>query len=176
MNKRTNSSIYIISGPYGVGKSTVTKALAEDMEKLSLIEGDLIKKMLVGKEIPTWEQQQSIFWKNILSLTENFIENNINVMIDYAVDSESLQWFCKQISELNIKIYYVVLMADGETLIRRLNKRGDDYLIEDSLYLLDQLEKELPNKNHLYDTTNKQPVEIINDLKSRFEQFVFNFV
>lgn len=175
MNKRTNSSIYIISGPYGVGKSTVTKALAADMEKVSLIEGDLIKHMLVGKEIPPWEKRQ-LMWINILSLTQNFIENNINVMIDYCVNSESLKWFYQQISELNVKIYYVVLRANGETLISRLNKRGDDHLIKGSLYLLDQLEKELPNKNHLYDTTNKQPVEIINDLKSRLEQFVFNFV
>jgi broad-specificity NMP kinase len=170
MNNRTNSSIYIISGPYGVGKSTVTKRLAQEMEKFALIEGDLIKFMFVGKEQPPWEEQLSIIWKNILSLTKNFIENNMNVIIDYVVNGE-LEWFCKHISELNVKIYYVVLRADGETLISRLNNRGDDYLIQDSLYLLDQLEKGLPNKNHFYDTTNKQPVEIINDLKGCFEQF-----
>src|SRR3954465_4477027 len=125
MNKQTNSSIYIISGPYGVGKSTVTKALAQEMKKVALIEGDLIKLMFLGKGEPSWKEQRLIIWKNILSLTKNFIENNVNVIIDYVVKSE-LEWFYEQISELNVKIYYVVLRADGETLIRRLNKRGDD--------------------------------------------------
>lgn len=170
MNNRTNSSIYIISGPYGVGKSTLSRALAREMDKVVLIEGDRIKSMFVGKEPLPREKQRSLLWKNILSLTKNCIENNMNVIVDYVVRSE-LQWFCKHISELDVKIYYVVLRADKETLIRRLNKRGDDFLIQGSLHLLDHLEKGLSNKNHLYDTTNKQPVEIITDLKSRFEQF-----
>ncbi|MEH7108871.1 AAA family ATPase [Bacillus sp. JJ1764] len=174
MNKSTNSSIFILSGPYGVGKSTVTKVLAADMEKVSVIEGDIIKNMLVGKEIPTLEKKQ-LMWKNILSLTRNSIENNINVIIDYGNFEESLQWFYNQISELNVKIYYVILRANRDTLISRLNKRGDDYLIDGSLFLLDQLEKDSANKNYLYDTTNKQPVDIINDLKSHMEQFVLNF-
>ncbi|RFB18926.1 AAA family ATPase [Bacillus sp. HNG] len=170
MNNRTNNSIYIISGPYGVGKSTVTKALAREMENVVRIEGDLIKSMYVGKTPLPREKQRSLLWKNILSITKNCIENNMNVMIDYVVRNE-LQWFCKHFSNLDVKIYYVVLRADGETLIKRLNKRGHGYLIQGSLYLLDHLEKGLPNKNHLYDTTNKLPIEIITDLQSRFEQF-----
>jgi guanylate kinase len=170
MNQRANSSIYIISGPYGVGKTTVTKALAQDMEQVALIEGDQIKLMFGEKEQPPWEEQLLIIWKNILSLTQNFIENNINVIIDYVVESE-LEWFYKNIVELNVKIHYVVLRADEDILISRLNKRGDGYLIEGSIYLLDKLEKFSPNKNYLYDITNKQPLEIVNDLKSRFDQF-----
>jgi broad-specificity NMP kinase len=170
MNKQIDRSIYIISGPCGVGKSTITKALAREMKKVVLIEADLIHSMFVGKEQPQWEEQLSILWQNILSLTKNFIENNLNVIIDCVVESE-LEWFCKQFSELNVKIHYVLLRADEDILIRRLNKRGDVNLIERSLFLLDKLENILSNKHYLYDTTNKQPVEIINDLKSRFEQF-----
>jgi Mrp family chromosome partitioning ATPase len=50
MNKQTNRSIYITSGPYGVGKSTIAKELAQRMEKVALIEGDLMKLMFGGKE------------------------------------------------------------------------------------------------------------------------------
>jgi deoxyadenosine/deoxycytidine kinase len=170
MHNRKNSSIYIISGPYGVGKSTVTKALAQEIEKAALIDGDLIKLMFGEKEQPPWEEMLTIIWKNILSLSKNFLENNINVIIDYVVESE-LFWLYKHLSDLNVKIHYVVLRADEDIIIRRLNQRGDDYLIEGSLYLLDKLENFLPNKNYLYDTTNKQPTEIIHDLKSRFDQF-----
>lgn len=170
MNKQIDRKIYIISGPCGVGKSTISKALAQEMEKVVLLEGDKIHSMFVGKEQPPWEEQLSIVWNNILSLTKNFIENNLNVIIDYVVESE-LEWFCKHISELNVKIYYFVLRADKDILIRRLNKRGDVRLIQRSLFLLNKLENSLSNKPYLYDTTNKQPAEIINDLKSRFEQF-----
>ncbi|GGI15965.1 AAA family ATPase [Gottfriedia solisilvae] len=170
MQNRNNSSIYIISGPYGVGKSTVSNALAQEIEEAALIEGDLIKLMFRGKIQPPREEMRAIIWKNILSLTRNFLENNINVIIDYVVYSE-LEWLDKHLSDLNVKIHYVVLRADDETIIRRLNQRGDDYLIEGSLYLLDKLENFLPNKNYLYDTTNKQPGEIIHDLISRFDQF-----
>ncbi|MGF6952933.1 uridine kinase [Neobacillus sp. B4I6] len=85
MHNRNNSSIYIISGPYGVGKSTVTKSLAQEMDKVALIEGDQIKLMFKGKNPPTREEEQSLVWKNIFSLTWNFVENNINVIIDYVV-------------------------------------------------------------------------------------------
>ncbi|MES9683481.1 hypothetical protein CN514_02360 [Bacillus sp. AFS001701] len=170
MNNRNNSSIYIISGPYGVGKSTVTKALAQELENAAVIEGDLIKLMFGGKKLPPWEEMLAIIWKNILSLTKNFLENNINVIIDYVVESE-LEWLYKHLSDLNVKIHYVVLRADDDMIISRLNQRGDDYLIKGSLYLKNKLENFLPNKKYLYDTTNKQPVEIIHDLKKRFDQF-----
>jgi gluconate kinase len=94
----------------------------------------------------------------------------MNVIIDYVGESE-LEWFYKHISVLNANIYYVVLRADEDIIIKRLSKRGDVYLIEGSLYLFGKLEKLLSNEKYLYDTTNKQPVEIIKDLQSRFEQF-----
>lgn len=173
MNGKTKNSIYIISGPYGVGKSTVSKELANKMERVALIEGDQIKLMLKGKNLPLWEEYLTIIWQNIISLTQNYIENNINVIIDYAFESE-MEWFYTKISELNVKIHYIVLRADEEILIKRLKKRGDLYLIEGSLSLLNKLEQALPSKNYLFDTTHIQPDEIINVLQSNFELFEYN--
>jgi 2-phosphoglycerate kinase len=170
MENGNNRSIYIISGPYGVGKSTITQGLAQGMDKVALIEGDQLKLMYKGKNPPTREEESSIVWKNIFSLTWNFVENNIDVIIDYVVRTE-LEWFPMYFSDINVKIYYVVLCADENTLISRLNERGDDFLIEGSLMLLYKLKNFLPNKNYFYDTTNKLPVQIIQDLKSRFHQF-----
>ncbi|TWI53970.1 AAA family ATPase [Halalkalibacter nanhaiisediminis] len=170
MENGNNRSIYIISGPYGVGKSTITKELTQEMDKVALIEGDQIKLMFKGKTPPTMGEEASIVWRNILSLTWNFVEENINVIIDYVVGTE-VEWFPMYFSDLNVKIYYVVLSADENTLISRLNERGDDFLIEGSLMLLNQFKNFLPNKDYLYDTTNKRPVEIIQDLKSRIDQF-----
>jgi len=38
LNKKGN--LYIITGPAGVGKSTISRKIAEDLEKSVLLEGD----------------------------------------------------------------------------------------------------------------------------------------
>jgi broad-specificity NMP kinase len=165
------SSIFIFSGPYGVGKSTLSNILAQEMEKVALIEVDQLKLMLRGNKLPPWEMQKSIIWENMFLLIQNLIKNDINVIIDYVVLESELKRFYEMSSKSNVKIYYVVLRAEKDILIRRLKQRGDDYLIEGSLFLQDKLEKLMPNKNAFYDTTNKEPSEIINDIKSCFEQY-----
>jgi gluconate kinase len=156
-------TIYIVSGPCGVGKSTVAKELSRNLKHAALIVGDDIMSMIEKGYEPPWEEWLSITWKNILSLTRNFVQHDLNVVIDFVVESE-LEWFCKHISDLNIQIKYIVLRADEDKLIERLNKRGDDHLIDRSLFLLKKLENSVENKKYIYDTTHKQPPEIVHDL------------
>jgi hypothetical protein len=85
-------------------------------------------------------------------------------VVDFVVEEE-LEWFCKHISDLNIQIKYIVLIANEDTLIERLNKRGDARLIDRSLFLLKKLESSVTNKKYIYDATNKKPSEIFHDLK-----------
>lgn len=59
---------------------------------------------------------------------------------------------------------YVVLRADEEILMERLNNRGDQYLIERSLFLLNKLENAPANTPYMYDTTHKQPAEVLKDI------------
>ena len=42
------SSLYIITGPAGVGKSTISRRIAESKNKSALIEGDEIYHQVVG--------------------------------------------------------------------------------------------------------------------------------
>ncbi|WP_208916202.1 AAA family ATPase [Paenibacillus uliginis] len=155
--------IYLISGPLGVGKSTITKELAEKVTGCVLIEGDVILHMFKGESQPCWDERLEITWKNIVDLTRNYIKHGLNVVIDFVVEDE-LDWFCKQISDLNVNFKYVVLRADKETIIERLNKRGDIDSLERSLFLLNEMENSSANKNFLYDTIHKQPAEIVRDI------------
>ncbi|WP_078382606.1 AAA family ATPase [Sutcliffiella halmapala] len=157
------NTIYIISGPCGVGKSTLSKELARSIKKSALIKGDDFLSMYEDGSEPPWEEKITIMWKNILSLTQTFIQHDFHVIIDTVVENE-LEWFCKHFSYLNIKIKYIVLRADANILIERLNKRGDPYLIERSLFLLNQLEHSPSNEKHLFDTSHKQPAEILNEI------------
>lgn len=114
-----NKTIYLISGPCGVGKSTVSEKLTQMVTPGVLIVGDYIMSMFGDGSEPPWEEQLQLTWKNILALTRNFIQHDFNVVIDFVVEDE-LEWFCKQISDLGVRIKFIVLIANKETLIERL--------------------------------------------------------
>ncbi|MDM5340571.1 AAA family ATPase [Fictibacillus enclensis] len=164
------NQIYIFSGPCGVGKSTITKMLAESLEKVVLIQGDDIHSMFVGRDQPSWGDQLSIVWQNTLSITRNFLDHGLNIVLDYVVEDE-LEWFCRELSGYDVELYYIVLRADEDVLVQRLQERGDVNLIDRSLFLLNQLENDPANRTYLYDTTNKTPKEILEDLRNRFHEF-----
>jgi gluconate kinase len=158
-------TIYLLSGPCGAGKSTITKELLRTVKKSALIQGDdfLSLPMYEKDSEPQWDEMLAIMWKNILSLTQNLLQHNYNVIIDTVVEEE-LDWFCRHFAFQNVKIQYVVLLAEENILIQRLTKRGDPYLIDRSLFLLNKLEIEPANSKHLYNTSYKKPAEIIEDI------------
>ena len=158
-------TIYLLSGPCGAGKSTITKELLRSVKKSALIQGDdlLSQPMYESDSEPPWDEMLVIMWKNILSFTQNLLQHDYNVIIDSVVEDE-LDWFCRHFAYQNVKIKYVVLLAEEDILKERLNKRGDPYLIDRSLFLLNQLEREPANSKHLYNTSYKEPAEIIEDI------------
>lgn len=157
LTKETNLSLlYLISGPLGVGKSTTAKMLAERVERCVLIEGDLLLHML-HHELPlSWDERLSLTWKNLLALTRNMLRQGLNVVIDFVVEDE-LEWFCEQLSDLDVSIKYAVLHADKEKIAERLTTRGDIDSLERSLFLLDKLVSMPQNRQFLYDTALKRP-------------------
>ncbi|CAM4119844.1 AAA family ATPase [Lederbergia lenta] len=157
-------TIYIISGPCGVGKSTAAKELAKQVPKSALIHGDDLLHLFDDRSSPPWDEKLAIMWKNILAVTNNLIQHDFNVIIDIVVEDE-LEWFCRHFQYMNVSFKYIVLRADEELLVERINKRGDVYMIERSLFLLNQLENETSfNQPYLYDTTGKEPADIAKDI------------
>ncbi len=154
-----NKTIYLISGPCGVGKSTVSNTLIQLGRPRVLVVGDYINYMFGDGSEPPWEERLRLTWGNILALTRNFIQHDFNVVIDFVVESE-LEWFCNHISDLDVRLKFIVLRANKETLIERLGKRGDTDLVDRSLYLLNQMEESATHQRFMYDTTAKQPKEI----------------
>src|SRR5690625_3144713 len=86
MNEKAVNRVYIVSGPAGVGKSTTSKELVKILKNSSYISGDYISHMHVNGRKKPWESQEEVtlIWDNILSLTKNFLRHGNDVVIDYV--------------------------------------------------------------------------------------------
>lgn len=50
------AKLYVITGPAGVGKSTVSRKIAESFGKSALIEGDDLYAQIIGGYVNPWEE------------------------------------------------------------------------------------------------------------------------
>ena len=123
------ATVYILSGPAGVGKSTTANALAKALPSSSLISGDVVSWMHKnGREKP-WlsENEVALIWDNILSIAKNFLVRDIDVVIDYVTFPKQAEWFAKNVQSFNCEVRYVVFMCDAQTLIERDQQRAPAY-------------------------------------------------
>lgn len=163
MNKQR--TIYIISGPLGVGKTTLTKKLVNQLDNGVLIEGDTFLNATEKVSKLSWEKRISLAWNSILDTTRSYIQADLDVVIDFVIEEE-LKWFIEETKDLDIQIKYIVLIADKQTLKKRLEKRGDTQYLNRSLVLLDKLSNETSNRKYIFNTINKNTSEIVGELLS----------
>lgn len=59
------NTLYLITGPAGVGKSTISKEIALKKDKSVLIEGDDIYHQVIGGYESAWKDRNHLetFWK-----------------------------------------------------------------------------------------------------------------
>lgn len=155
----SHRNVYIISGPCGVGKSTVAKELAGRLENAVLITGDHLLHMFVGYDF-SWEVRLYITWENILALTRTFLRTGCNLVIDFVVEDE-LNWFIEELDGYAALAQYVVLTADEGVLRERVTQRGDLDIMDRSLFLREKLTGSPRNQAFLLDTTHQTPTDIV---------------
>lgn len=63
-------NLYIITGPAGVGKSTISQDLAKKNLKSALIEGDDIYHQVIGGYAQAWKSENHLktFWKICINI------------------------------------------------------------------------------------------------------------
>lgn len=161
------SDIFLISGPCGCGKTTLSNAFASSFHSpVCLIHGDDFQNWLHtpdASSAPEWTDVLRFNWRCILDVTRHALEMGVDVVIDYIVEDE-LPLLRELASTYGAELHYIVLTCSPDMLCERLQKRGDDWLIGRSLYLKEKLDSLPVNQGHLLPVTNLSTEEALSQL------------
>ena len=165
------ANLYIITGPAGVGKSTISKRIAETKRKSVLIEGDDIYHQVIGGYIKAWKEENhlQIFWKVCLNIIKIYLEEGYDVVFNYIINLEDLDKIKKELKEYEIK--FIVLLADENTLLLRDKERTEEHQMKERcITLLNSFKNKKFKQQNILDTTNLSIDEIINliEIKNEF--------
>ena len=152
------TDLYIITGPAGAGKSTISRKIAESKSKSVLIEGDDIYHQVVGGYVQAWKQGNhlDIFW---------------TVVFNYIVNPENIKALQDKFKEYKIK--FIILITDEETLLSRDKERQKDCQMgERCLTLLNDFKNKNYNKNNFLDTSNLSVNETLEEIEKDNKYFI----
>ena len=164
------ANLYIITGPSGVGKSTISKRLAENSNKSVLIEGDFIYSQVISSYVSAWKEGNhlEVFWEVCLNSIETYLSYGYDVIFNYIVTPTIVNRIKDRFK--NDKTKFVVLLSNEKTLLARDKQRPEDcQMKERCLILLNSFKSKNYNSNNILDTTNLSIEDtlntIINDTK-----------
>ena len=155
-------NLYIITGPAGVGKSTISKKLAMASKKSALIEGDDIYHQVVGGYVPAWKPGNHLktFWKICINTIKMYLNDGFDVIFNYIITPENIELIKSSIQNYNIK--FVVLLVDETTLLLRDKTKPEDcQMKERCITLLNNFKNRNYNPQNILDTTNLSVNETI---------------
>lgn len=149
------SNLYIITGPAGVGKSTISNKIAELKKKSVLIEGDDIYHQIIGGYIPAWKagNHLNVFWKICISTIRIYLESGYDVIFNYIITPTNLKYLYEEFKDYHIK--FIVLLVDENTLLLRDKERPKDCQMgERCITLLNSFKNHGYNNQNILDTSN----------------------
>ena len=160
-------TLYIITGPAGVGKSTISQTLAKRSKKSALIEGDDIYHQVVSGYAQAWKPENHLktFWKICINTIKIYLEDGFDVVFNYIVTPQNVDLIKSSIQNYNIR--FVILLTDESTLLSRDKQRPIDcQMNERCITLLNAFKNRNYNLRNILDTSNLSIDETINIIEN----------
>ena len=164
-------NLYVITGPTGVGKSTVSQELAKRSNKSALIEGDFIYAQVIGGYVSAWKEGNhlDVFWEICLNTIETYLSYGYDVVFNYIITPSIITKMQNRFKEYNTKL--VILLTDEETILKRDSQRPEDcQMKERCIILLNSFKSKNYNTQNILNTTNLSVDETV-DIIQNNEKF-----
>ena len=120
--------------------------------------------------VAPWEDDgyyMDLFWDNIISITNNLVDRDITVVIEYVIFEEQIKKIKEFLRKKQMRLKYCVLLAEEQTLKERdlsreeIQRTGDLSIKSRNEFLSKNI-----NKNNLLYTDNLDIKEIANIIKT----------
>ena len=156
------NKLYVITGPAGVGKSTISRKIAENLSNSVLIEGDTIYNFFVGGRIKPWYPNAplDLFWNNCFYLINKYLENGYDVVFNYIISPENFKKIKTHFK--NYDIVFKVLLVDENILLKRdLERPKDCQMGNRCIQLLNEFRNYNYDEKYIIDTSKLSIDEVI---------------
>ena len=146
------AKLFIITGPSGIGKSTVSNALASKLQRCAIVEGDDIYNQVVSGAVKPWLKGNhlDVMWKNCIAITKNYLDAGIDVIFNYIIHKENLKMLEKVFCDY--ELHFILMMADKETIISRDESRDEDVQIHRTEEHIKNYQKDGYDKKYILNT------------------------
>jgi len=140
--------LIILDGARGAGKSTVSALLKDKLENTVFIGLDLIRNLITKSKAT--DDFNSVAFDAIFSMTDSFLSNKVNVVIDSGITKERDKVLKDIAIKNNADVFMFYLSAPKDVLWGRIQKRGEE-------------RKKMPDKNRFDYTYNMQQSKDFSD-------------
>ena len=157
------SKLYIVTGPAGVGKSTISNGIAELSNKSALVEGDFLYQQVIGGYVSPWKEGNHLdtFWKVSINTIKTYLEDGYDVVFNYIIEPERLEVLKETFKDYEIK--FIVLLVSEEILLARDKERPEDcQMHERCIVLLNEFKNHNYDSKYIIDTSNISISDTIN--------------
>lgn len=165
----TNTTVILISGSPGAGKTTLAEKISESMNGICVhIEGDMLYNMVKKGWVHPCDDHDKFFlnilWDNIVALIKNFTKQNINVVVDYVFSKQQIFSIVGRIKSSKINIKVVVVSSSIETIIERDRQRsGVAYVGEERIrQIVEDFNSDIIPERYILENNNTNLDELVN--------------